>query len=142
MMIDGVRAMDRATELVLRYFTALNRGDADSVLACLADDVVHDVNQQPREIGNAAFATFLAQRQRCYREQWRGIVVMANVDGAHAAAEFVVHGEYLIQDGAAPPASGQTYVLPGGAFFEIRDGQIARITDYCNRTDWLRQVGA
>ena len=32
------------------------------------------------------------------------------------------------------------YVLPGGAFFAIRDGLIARVTNYYNLEDWLAQV--
>ena len=52
----------------------------------------------------------------------------------------MVHGEYLVTDEGLPPASGQRYVLPGGAFFEISDGQICRVTNYYNLDDWLRQV--
>jgi steroid delta-isomerase-like uncharacterized protein len=37
-------------------------------------------------------------------------------------------------------ARGQRYVLPAGAFFDIRDGRIARVTNYYNLQDWLRQV--
>ncbi len=141
MIIDGVRAMDRATELVLRYYTAFNRGDWDGMLACVADDVVHDINQGGRETGRDAFREFLARMQRCYREQLRDIVVMANADGTRASAEFVVHGEYLLQDAGLPVAHGQRYVLPGGAFFEVADGQLARVTNYYNLDDWLRQIG-
>ena len=57
-----------------------------------------------------------------------------------AAAEYVVHGEYLIADDGLPPANGQKYVLPGGAFFDIRDGSISRISNYYNLEDWLAQV--
>jgi len=77
---------------------------------------------------------------RCYREQLRDVVVMASPDGARAAAEYIVHGEYLAADDGLPPANGQKYVLPGGAFFEIRDGLIARVTNYYNLEDWLAQV--
>ena len=41
---------------------------------------------------------------------------------------------------AAPRAKGQTYVLPAGAFFAIRNGQITRVTNYYNLTEWLMQV--
>jgi steroid delta-isomerase-like uncharacterized protein len=140
MIIDGVRAMDRATELLLRYYTAFNRGDWEGMLACLADDVAHDINQGRREDGRDAFREFLARMQRSYREQLRDIVVMANADGSRAAAEYVVHGEYVATDEGLPPANGQRYVLPGGAFFEIADGQICRVTNYYNLDDWLRQV--
>lgn len=142
MIIDGVRAMDRATELLLRYYTAFNRADWEGMLSCLSDDVRHDVNQGPRETGRDAFRDFLSRMQRCYREQLRDLVVMANADGSRAAAEYVVHGEYLVADDGLPPAQGQRYVLPGGAFFEIRDGHICRVTNYYNLDNWLAQVRA
>ncbi len=140
MIIDGVRAMDRATELLLRYYTAFNRADWEGMLSCLSDDVRHDVNQGRRENGRDAFRDFLSRMQHCYREQLRDIVVMANADGSRAAAEYVVHGEYLVADEGLPPAQGQRYVLPGGAFFEIADGQICRVTNYYNLDNWLEQV--
>ena len=37
-------------------------------------------------------------------------------------------------------AKGQSYILPAGGFFEIRDGLISRITTYYNLNDWVRQV--
>jgi steroid delta-isomerase-like uncharacterized protein len=141
MIIDGTRAHDRSTELVLAYYAAFNRGDREAMLALLTDDVAHDLNQGAREIGRDAFAAFMARMDRCYREQLRDIVVMASPDGHRASAEYVVHGEYLADDDGLPPANGQTYVLPGGAFFAIRDGRIARVTNYYNLQDWIAQVG-
>jgi steroid delta-isomerase-like uncharacterized protein len=141
MIIDGTRAHDRSTELVLAYYAAFNRGDREAMLALLTDDVAHDLNQGAREIGRDAFAAFMARMDRCYREQLRDIVVMASPDGHRAGAEYVVHGEYLANDDGLPRANGQTYVLPGGAFFAIRDGRIARVTNYYNLQDWIAQVG-
>jgi steroid delta-isomerase-like uncharacterized protein len=141
MHIDGTRAHDRATELVLAYYAAFNRGDWDGMLGLLAEDVAHDLNQGARETGRDAFAAFLARMARSYREQLRDIVVMASPDGARAAAEYVVHGEYLADDPGLPPARGQRYVLRGGAFFDLRDGRIARVTNHYNLQDWIAQVG-
>jgi steroid delta-isomerase-like uncharacterized protein len=126
--------------LVSRYYDAFNRGDAEGMLACLADDVVHDVNQGVRRTGKAAFRDFLRHMARCYRERLEGIVVMVAPDGSRAAAEFNVVGTYLETDEGLPPARGQTYRLPAGTFFAIRDGAIARVTTYYNLTDWLTQV--
>ena len=140
MKIDGNRRQDRATELVLTYYAAFNRGDWDGMLALLADDVVHDLNQGARETGREAFAAFLGRMNASYREKLRDIVVLASLDGDRAAAEYVVHGEYLNTDEGLPPAHGQTYVLPGGAFFDIRDDRIARVTNYYNLQDWIAQV--
>lgn len=140
MIIDGNRQADRAIELVLAYYAAFNRGDREGMLELLAGDVAHDINQGGRETGKAAFTAFLGRMDRCYREQLRDIVVMANQTGDRVAAEYVVHGEYLADDTGLPPARGQKYVLPGGAFFDIRDGRIARVSNYYNLEDWITQV--
>ncbi|WP_422057013.1 ketosteroid isomerase-related protein [Sphingomonas sp.] len=127
--------------LIERYYAAFNAGDSEAMLECLTEDVAHDINQGGRQSGKAAFRDFLAHMDRCYRERLTDIVVMTAPDGARAAAEFVVHGEYLTSDEGLPPATGQTYVLPAGAFFEVRDGAIARVSVYYNLADWIAQVG-
>lgn len=128
--------------LIETYYAAFNRGDWEAMLDCLSDDVVHDLNQGERETGREAFRAFLARMDRCYSEQLRKIVVMAHVDGVRAAAEYEVHGTYKSDDEGLPPAKGQNYVLPGGAFFELRGGAITRISNYYNLQDWLDQVSA
>ena len=133
--------MSDAIALIQRYYDAFNRGDWEAMLDCLTDDVAHDLNQGGREHGREAFRAFLARMNRSYREQLQKIVVMASADGLHAAAEYEVHGSYLADDEGLPPANGQRYVLPGGAFFDIRDGRIARVSNYYNLQDWIAQVG-
>ncbi len=140
MIIDGTRAHDRATTLILDYYAAFNRGDWGAMLSLLTEDVAHDLNQGARETGCDAFAAFLARMDRSYREQLRDIVVMASPNGVRAAAEYVVHGEYLAADEGLPAAHGQRYVLPGGAFFAIHEGNIARVTNYYNLQGWIAQV--
>ncbi|MBT00028.1 MAG: isopropylmalate/homocitrate/citramalate synthase [Oceanospirillaceae bacterium] len=132
-----------ATEaLIFEYYRTFNQGDMDGFLSLLSDDVVHDINQGQREVGLTAFSRFMAHMNRCYREQLCEISIMSSADGSRAAAEFVVHGEYLETDEGLPEARGQIYRLPAGAFFQIRDGKIARVTNYYNLNDWLSQVGA
>jgi steroid delta-isomerase-like uncharacterized protein len=132
--------MSDAVILIERYYAAFNRGDWPAMLDLLAEDVAHDTNQGGRESGRDAFGAFLARMERSYREQLADVVVMATADGRRAAAEYVVHGQYLVDDEGLPPARGQRYVLPGGAFFDIRDGKIARVTNYYNLNDWIAQV--
>ncbi|MND89130.1 SnoaL-like domain protein [compost metagenome] len=129
-----------AIELVQAYYAAFNAGDMPAFLALLSEDVVHDINQGERQQGKAAFAAFMEKMNRCYKERLSDIVVMQSADGSRAAAEFVVHGQYLADDEGLPPAKGQTYVLPAGAFFHIHCGKIARVTNYYNLNDWVEQV--
>ena len=127
--------------LIRAYYAAFNAKDMAGFLALLADDVVHDINQGGRETGKPAFAAFMARMNRCYDEQIVDLVVMTGPDG-RAACEFTVLGKYIASDEGLPPATGQTYRLPAGAFFEVRDGKVARVTNFYNLQDWLDQVGA
>jgi len=130
MRIDGTRSNDRATEVVLAYLSAFNRGDWAAMLELLDDGVVHDFNPGQRQTGKTAFAAYLQARSET-REQLRDIVVMTSPDGARAAAEYMAHGE-----SDAPSRRGvnrQRYVLPGGMFFAIHEGQIARVSNYQQR---------
>lgn len=131
-----------ALALVNRYYETFNTGDREAFLALLNDDVQHDLNQGGREIGTAAFRAFLQRMDRCYREQVQELQVFANDDGTRAAAEFFIDGTYLQTDEGLPPASGQKYHLRVGAFFEIHNGKISRITNYYNLEEWLRIIGA
>ena len=132
----------QAIDLVQRYYAAFNAGDMPGFLSLLSDDVIHDINQGRRETGRAAFAAFMQHMNHCYREQLIDLCIIANDEGTRAAAEFTVLGEYLVTDEGLPPASGQTYRLPAGAFFDVRAGRIARISNYYNLQDWIAQVGA
>lgn len=126
--------------LIQNYYNAFNAGDMDTFLNLLTDDVVHDINQGERQVGKEAFNQFMACMNNNYKEQLVDMVIMAAVDGKRAAAEFVVLGEYLKTDEGLPEAEGQKYRLPAGAFFEIRDNKVARITNYYNLKDWIAQV--
>ena len=132
--------MTNAQEIIAAYLAAFNRGDWPGMLALLADDVAHDVNQGATQHGKPAFAAFLDHMARCYREELRDIVIMAGPDGSRAAAEFRVEGEYLATDAGLPPARGQRYAVAAGAFFALKDGRITRVTMYYNLPEWLRQV--
>ena len=77
---------------------------------------------------------------RNYKEELVDMTIMTNEAGDRAAAEFIVLGEYLVTDEGLPEAKGQKYRLPAGAFFDIRDGKVSRITNYYNLEDWIRQV--
>lgn len=131
-----------AKDLIQAYYDAFNAGDMATFLDLLTEDVAHDINQGERQIGKAAFADFMAHMNRCYRERLEDLVILAHPAGDRAAAEFVVHGDYLATDEGLPEACGQHYVLPAGAFFTLRDGKVARISNYYNLNDWLAQVGA
>ncbi|HYB10839.1 MAG TPA: ketosteroid isomerase-related protein [Alphaproteobacteria bacterium] len=127
-------------DLIRAYYAAFNRRDVEGFLALLAEEVMHDVNQGGRQVGKGAFRRFLDRMNERYEERIVDLVVTTGVDGAHAAAEFTVLGRYLKTDDGLPPARGQRYRLAAGAFFEVRDGKVARITNTYNVRNWISQV--
>jgi len=126
--------------VIERYYDAFNRGDADAMLALLAPDVRHEPCQgAPRE-GKALFAAFLAHMNRCYEERVIAPSILYSADGTRASAEFALEGRYVATDDPLPPAAGQAYALRVGAFFEIADGVIRRVTNHYNLQSWIDQV--
>jgi len=135
-------AASDTVHLIETYYATFNSGNREAMLALLTEDVVHDINQGATEVGRDVFRTFLQRMDRSYHEEVTELTVMAHEFGSRAAAEFYILGKYISTDEGLPPAKGQTYRLRVGAFFDLRDGKIARVTNYYNLEDWLRQVAA
>lgn len=130
-----------SAQLIESYYAAFNSGDRETLLAMLTDDVAHEINEGGIETGKDAFRAFLQRMDRSYKETVEDLVVFTSGDASRAAAEFHIRGQYLVTDEGLPEATGQTYRLRVGAFFDIRDGKIARVTNYYNLSNWLRIVG-
>ncbi|MDO8882070.1 MAG: ketosteroid isomerase-related protein [Pseudotabrizicola sp.] len=134
--------MSDAEATLKAYYAAFNAGDPAGMLALVTDDVEHRVNEGGIRLGREKLAEFCAHMGVSYREQLHDLMIFTSPDGARGAAEFTVHGEYLQTDPGLPEARGQRYVLPAGAFFDLRDGKISRITTFYNLSDWVAMVSA
>ncbi|WP_264211483.1 ketosteroid isomerase-related protein [Leisingera thetidis] len=130
------------TDTIARYFAAFNAGDTATMLDCLDDNIAHHVNEGQVRVGKEKFADFCAHMDRCYKEELTDMVIFSAANGTRAAAEFIVNGTYLATDEGLPEAKGQTYRLPAGSFFDLKDGKISRVTTYYNLADWTAQVSA
>lgn len=136
--------MTNAEAIVRAYYAAFDACDTEAFLALLTDDVAHDLSQGPRQFGREVFRAFMAHMNRCYRERIADLVILTDPSGIRAAAEFIVHGTYIATDPGVPggtaAARGQAYVISAGAFFTLRDGRVARISNHYNLDDWVAQV--
>lgn len=130
-----------AAQVIEAYYDAFNRRDDAAMLALLCDDVLHEPSQGAPRRGKALFGEFLAHMHRCYRERVIAPAILASPDGKRASAEFALEGTYLATDEGLPEARGQAYRLRVGAFFELADGRISRVSNHYNLPDWLAQVG-
>lgn len=129
------------SDLIRTYYQAFNSGDREALLALLHPEVVHEVNEGGSEVGIPAFRAFLGRMDRSYQETVEDLVVFTGDRPGRFAAEFLIRGKYLRTDEGLPEARGQEYRLRVGAFFEIRDGKVARVTNLYNLAAWMRMVG-
>ena len=128
------------SKTVEAYFAAFNAGDTEGMLACLADDVAHHVNEGQVRRGKALFAEFCEHMNHCYQEELTDMVVFEAEGGTRAAAEYIVNGTYLATGSGLPEANGQSYRLPAGSFFSLEGDKISRVVTYYNLADWVAQV--
>lgn len=128
-----------SNDLLKAYYDAFNRQDWATMLSFLDDQVRHDINQGATEVGKDKFKAFLGVMDAHYTEQVKNLVIMSN-GGDRAAAEFNIDGVYKKSQDGLPPANGQKYFIPVGAFFEIKNGKIARVTNYYNLPAWMDAV--
>jgi steroid delta-isomerase-like uncharacterized protein len=128
--------------LIQRYYDLFNSGNREALLEMLSEEVVHEINEGTEEVGLEKFRAFLERMDRCYQEQVEDLIVFSYDNPNRAAAEFFIRGKYIATDDGLPEATGQTYHLRVGAFFEIQDGLITRITNYYNLAAWLGMVSA
>jgi steroid delta-isomerase-like uncharacterized protein len=133
--------MQAKTQILLNsYYAAFNAQNTDAILALLSHDIVHDIGQGRREFGRLAYGRFIEAMSNFCQEHIFNIEIMSNEDGSRAAAEFTILGSYGHAAQGTLPASGQTFRVPGGTFFDIRDGKITRISNYYGLQDWLAQA--
>lgn len=133
-------AAEQVAGIVQQYYERFNAMDFKGMADLLHEDVVHEINQGQAVRGKANFKAFLDHMNDCYRELLHDLVIFGHPDGKHAGAEYIVSGTYLKTDGDLPAARGQEYALRGGAFFELRDGRICRVTNYYNLQEWLEKI--
>ncbi len=130
----------QSLEIVKQYYACFNQKDWTGMLALLDPDIRHDVNQGETRIGLEKYSRFLQQMDESYEETLRDMVFMVNDTGERIAVEFVVHGVYKKGEEGLPPARGQSYILPAGAFLEVKNGKICRVTTYYNLPLWIKLV--
>ncbi|RYG46520.1 isopropylmalate/homocitrate/citramalate synthase [bacterium] len=130
--------MGETSRLIHAYFEAFNRDDLEGQLATLSDDVAHEINEGPVEIGIDAFRAFKHRMDMNYRERIVDLVVFEN--GERGAAEFTVDGQYVGTDEGLPEATGQSYSIPAAVFVTVQSGKIARITSYYNLKAWIAAI--
>lgn len=132
--------MQNPIEVVQHYYKHFNNRSWSDMLALVHPEVKHEPNEGEVRIGIELFKTFMQHMDTCYEEQLKNLVFFEASIPGRIAVEFVVSGKYKKTDTGLPEAKGQLYELPAGAFIEVKEGKIARVTTYYNLEKWISLV--
>lgn len=127
-------------DIVKQYYAYFNQKNWEGMLSLLDPEVRHEPNQGEVRIGNEKFTEFMQHMDESYEETLSDMVFFSASDDSRIAAEFVVNGTYKKAEEGLPPAHGQQYLLPAGAFLEVKNGKITRVTTYYNLPLWIKLV--
>jgi len=131
-----------ASDIAQQYYQCFNDQNWEGMLAFLSENIRHEVNQGEARVGKTLYREFLQHMDECYEERLDDMVFFTEPNGQRVACEFTVHGVYKKTDGDLVAARGQRYVLPAGAFLEVAEGKIVRVTTYYNLPLWIKLVSA
>jgi len=124
-----------------RYMIAWNRHDIDALLDFLTDDATYaDVALNMSSTGKDAIRAFFEHVQSEFSSDYQfapGHLVLGP-DGY--ALEWVMSGTHD-HDAANLRATGKSFRIPGVSVGELRDGRIARNTDYWSLVELFVQIG-
>ncbi|MBV8716271.1 MAG: nuclear transport factor 2 family protein [Chloroflexi bacterium] len=125
----------------VRYLDAWNRHAIDDVLTFFEANATYtDVALGQSHAGNEAMREFFTSLERDFSSDYRFDVGPSVVTEHGYAVEWVMRGTH---DGTGPlmPATGKPYIIHGVSVGELKDGKIARNSDYWNMVEFLMQVG-
>lgn len=129
-----------AIEIAKKYYQAFNTQNWQQMLELVSEDIRHEPNEGKTRVGKELFASFLEKMDTSYQEELKDMVFFQGEEPDRIAVEFVVHGVYKQAEPGLPPAHGQKYILPAGAFLTINNNLIERITTFYNLEEWIEQV--
>lgn len=126
--------------IVRNYYLHLCNGNCDAIAELVDQGIVHEFNQGPTHIGIEKFREFLNVKEKHYKETIQDLFIFVDLSAHRAAAEFLLKGNYVQTYPGLPAATGQSYKIRVGAFFEFRNNKISRLTTYFNFESWLSQI--
>ncbi|MCC6138762.1 MAG: nuclear transport factor 2 family protein [Bdellovibrionaceae bacterium] len=129
-----------SVELIQKYYDKFNKGQFEEMLSLLSADVSHEVNEGEPQLGVDKFRAFMKIMDDHYTEQVTELAVFSSGASGRFAAEFYIEGVYKKSQEGLPAAKNQKYRLRVGAFFEVKNDKITRVTNYYNLNKWIALV--
>ncbi len=129
-----------SVQLIETYYKHFNDLQFDKMVSLLDDNVVHEVNEGQPQVGLETFKKFMGVMDEHYQEQVKELHVFSTKDPQRFAAEFYIDGVYKKTQEGLPVAKNQKYYIRVGAFFEVKNNKIVRVTNHYNLAHWIKAV--
>jgi steroid delta-isomerase-like uncharacterized protein len=131
-----------AVDIVKKYYAAYNAGDAQAEAALMSESVLHESNQGKSTVGRKHYLEFSQSGKDSYKEKCTNIEYFTGANPENVLAESTVVGHYVKSVDGYPKAKNQRYQLRVVESFEVKNGQITRLSTFYNEQDWIRQISA
>lgn len=134
---------DKTVSLLLEWAAAATAADGPRLAALFTEDAEYeDVAVAHISRGHQEIMDFTKVFSTGFPDMVFTITnVVYDDDANRAAAEWTMAGTHKGDMPGMPPANGGTCNLRGMSFLELRDGKIARASDYWNMAEFLTQLG-
>jgi steroid delta-isomerase-like uncharacterized protein len=124
-----------------RYLGAWNRHAVEDILGFMTTDCTYtDVALNESHHGTDEIRTFLQHMESNFSSDYSFEPGLEVLTGSTYAVEWIMRGTHD-RGGPQLPATGKPYAVRGVSVGELRDGKIARNTDYWSLAEFLTQIG-
>ena len=136
---------EQTLAVVREVFAAFDVHDLDRFRSLLAHEAVLSVGGGEQMIAGAEAIVAAVSVTFDLIPDLHVTVANAFADGPHGVAEVVREGTHTgpvpLPGGAEAPPTGRTVRLPECVVFEVRGGEVVRMTVYADQLDTSRQLG-
>jgi len=130
----------QSEKMIREYLETWNTHDLDKMVSFFTDDCVYENLARGQTYRGKEEIKAWAKMSFDAIPDFKLDVTSLFVSGDWAACEWVMTGT---QTGSAPdlPATGKSFSVRGSTIVQLREGKIARNTDYWDMATFLRQLG-
>jgi steroid delta-isomerase-like uncharacterized protein len=130
---------DRNMETVRKAIEAFNNQDLDAYWSHHTDDTTSHEVYFPKPLTKAEMSQFVPQLWHSYPD-WRIETKSMIADGDTVAVENVMTATFA-RDYGDIKATGRSFTVREGVFFEMKDGKIQHVRVYLDRRSQEEQLG-
>jgi steroid delta-isomerase-like uncharacterized protein len=137
---ESTMSLDENKSVVRHLFDAVNAGDLDRVLDCVAEDIAVHTSIPGITPGREGFRQFIGVYLSAFPEQRVEIHELV----AEGDRVLVRHTHHVTHGGefAGMPPTGKQAIVDGLELFRVNNGQIAEMWHHDDLLSLLQQLGA